>query len=83
MSEETQRLFEERLARYQATIALELTDRMVVAGAGSNSFAETYAGYTHQEIMYEDNKWIKAMSKFAEDFPEVDLLRVSKRVWPP
>lgn len=83
MSEETQRLFEERLARYQATIALELTDRMVVAGAGSNSFAETYAGYTHQEIMYEDNKWIKAMSKFAEDFPEVDLLRVSKRVWAP
>jgi hypothetical protein len=43
MSDEMERLFEERLARYQAAIALEPTDRMIVAGSGSNYFAEIYA----------------------------------------
>ena len=80
MSDEIQQLFEERLARYQATIALEPTDRMIVAETGSNYFAEVYAGYTRQEIMYDINKWIAAESKFAEDFPEIDLLR-SGRIW--
>jgi uroporphyrinogen-III decarboxylase len=82
MSEEIQQLFEERLARYQATIALEPTDRMMVAGTGSNYFGEVYAGYTRQEIMYDINKWIAAESKFAEDFPEIDLLRTG-RIWAP
>lgn len=45
-----QKLFDERLARYQATIALEPTDRMVVGGTGSNYFAETYAGYNLQGL---------------------------------
>ena len=84
VSEEMQRLFEERLARYQATIALEPTDRMVVGGAGTNYFAEVYAGYSLQEIMYDGNKWMAAMSKFAADFPEVDVLQYTvKKVWPP
>jgi len=82
MSEEIQQLFEERLARYQATIALEPTDRMMVAGTGSNYFGEVYAGYTRQEIMYDINKWIAAESKFVEDFPEIDLLRTG-RIWAP
>jgi uroporphyrinogen-III decarboxylase len=82
MSEEIQQLFEERLARYQATIALEPTDRMVVAGTGSNYFAEVYAGHTRQEVMYDMNKWIEAESKFAEDFPQIDLLRAG-RIWAP
>jgi hypothetical protein len=82
MSEEMRRLYEERLARYQATIALEPTDRMIVAGAGSNFFAEVYAGYTQQEIKYDMNKWIAAECKFAEDFPEIDLLRAG-RIWGP
>ena len=82
MSEEIQQLFEERLARYQATIALEPADRMIVAGTGSNYFGEVYAGYTRQEIMYDINKWIAAESKFAEDFPEIDLLRTG-RIWAP
>lgn len=82
MSDEIQQKFEERLARYQATIALEPTDRMIVGGTGSNYFAEVYAGYTRQEIMYDINKWMAAESKFAEDFPEIDLLR-SGRIWAP
>jgi hypothetical protein len=36
MSEAMPDLFNERLARYQAAIALEPTDRMVVGGTGSN-----------------------------------------------
>jgi hypothetical protein len=52
------------LARYQATIALEPTDRMIVAGTDANYFAETYAGYSRQEIMYDINKWRAAESKF-------------------
>jgi hypothetical protein len=79
MPDEIERLFEERLARYQAAIALEPTDRMLVAGTGSNNFAEIYAGYSRQEIMYDMNKWMAAESKFAEDFPQIDLLRAGRR----
>ena len=50
MSDGMEQLFEERLARYQATIALEPADRMIVGGTGSNNFAEIYAGYSRQEI---------------------------------
>lgn len=82
MSETTQQLFEERLARYQSTIALEPTDRTVIAGTGSNYLAEVYAGYTRQETMYDINKLIAAESKFAEDFPQIDLLRTG-RIWAP
>jgi uroporphyrinogen-III decarboxylase len=82
MSDEIEQLFEERLARYQATIALEPTDRMMVAGTGSNNLAEIYAGYSRQEIMYDINKWMAAESKFAEDFPQIDLLRAG-RIWGP
>ena len=82
MSDDMQQLFDERLARYQAAIALEPTDRMIVAGSGANYFAETYAGYSRQEIMYDINKWKAAESKFAEDFPQIDLLRAG-RVWAP
>ncbi len=82
MSDDMKLLFDERLARYQATIALEPTDRMIVAGSGSNYFAEIYAGYSRQEIMYDVSKWIAAESKFVEDFPQIDLLRAG-RIWGP
>jgi hypothetical protein len=82
MAAEPEQLFEERLARYQATIALEPTDRMMVAGTGANNFAEIYAGYSRQEIMYDINKWMAAESKFAEDFPQIDILRAG-RIWGP
>jgi len=82
MSDDIKKLFDERLARYQATIALEPTDRMVVAGTGSNYFAEIYAGYSRQEIMYDMSKWTAAESKFVEDFPQIDLLRAG-RIWGP
>ena len=82
MSEEKESLFEERLARYQATISLEPTDRMPIGATVSNYFAEIYAGYSNQEIMYDSDKWVDTQIKFADDFPDVDVLRAGK-IWAP
>ena len=81
MSKQTKELFEERLKRYQATIALEVPDRIPIS-AGSNYFAEVYAGFDGQEFIYDSNTWIEADKKFVRDFPEVDNLR-SGRFWGP
>lgn len=81
MSEEIKKLFEERLGRYQAAIALEPTDRIPIA-TGSNTFAETYSGNTNQETVYDPEKWLMAEEKFIRDFPEIDVLR-NNRFWAP
>jgi hypothetical protein len=81
MTEETKKLFDERLGRYQAAIALEPTDRIPIA-AGSNYFAEVYSGNTHQETIYDSEKWLQAELAFCRDFPDVDVLR-NNRVWGP
>ncbi len=77
MSEETKKLFEERLGRYQAAIALAPHDRIPIA-TGSNYFAEVYSGNTKQDTIYDMDKWLQAEVKFCEDFPEVDVLRDSR-----
>lgn len=81
MSEETKRLFDERLGRYQAAIALEPTDRIPIA-AGTNYLAEVYSGNTNQETIYDPEKWLQAELVFCREFPEVDVLR-NNRVWGP
>lgn len=81
MSENVKKLFEERLKRYQAAIALAPTDRIPIA-PGTNYFAEVYSGFNHQEYMYDATKWIEADRRFIEDFPETDVLRTT-RVWGP
>ncbi len=81
MSEEIKKLYEKRLKRYQAAIALEATDRIPIS-AGSNYFAEVYSGKTNQEFMYDNKNWMTADKKFTEDFPEVDSYR-SGRFWAP
>lgn len=68
------KLFDQRLARYQAAIALEPVDRVPLA-TGSNSFSEAYGGATKQEIIYDPEKWLASDIKFATDFPTVDVLR--------
>ena len=75
------RLFDERLGRYQAAIALEPIDRMPIA-PGSNSFAETYSGHTFQQIVYEGEAWNEAVRDFLRDFPQVDVVR-PLRIWGP
>ncbi|NSW84287.1 MAG: uroporphyrinogen decarboxylase [Syntrophothermus sp.] len=81
MSDEVRELFNERLKRYQAAIALAPTDRIPIA-PGTNYFAEVYSGFTNQEYMYDASKWIEADRKFIQDFPETDVLRTT-RVWGP
>lgn len=81
MSLEMQKLYDERLGRYQATIALEPTDRIPIA-SGSCYLAEVYSGATNQEIIYDPDKWLQAEMAFITDFPEIDALR-DNRVWAP
>ncbi|QDR82286.1 uroporphyrinogen decarboxylase family protein [Sporomusa termitida] len=81
MSLEMQKLYDERLGRYQATIALEPTDRIPIA-SGSCYLAEVYSGATNQEIIYDPDKWLQAEMAFIKDFPEIDTLR-DNRVWAP
>lgn len=79
--EEARTLFDRRLGRYQAAIALEPVDRMPIA-CGSNYFAEVYSGNTHQTTLYDPEKWLEAEKLFARDFPEIDVLR-DNRVYGP
>ncbi|MDR1044204.1 MAG: uroporphyrinogen decarboxylase [Candidatus Adiutrix sp.] len=75
------KLYEQRLARYQAAIALEPVDR-VPLGTGSSYFAEIYAGNTKQEVVYDLEKWLASEIKFCQDFPAVDVLR-DNRIYAP
>ncbi len=75
------RIYEERLGRYQAAIALEPIDRIPIA-TGSNYFAEIYSGNNNQETIYDSEKWLKAEEAFIKAFPEVDVLR-NNRFWAP
>ncbi len=79
MTEDVKVLFEERLKRYQAAIALEIPDRIPIS-AGSNYLAEVYAGYNHQQFIYDPKIWMESDKKFVQDFPEIDNLR-SGRFW--
>ena len=81
MSDAIKKLFEERLKRYQAALSLEMPDRVPIS-AGSNYFAEVYAGHSNQEFIYNSNAWLEADKQFVRDFPEVDNLR-SGRFWGP
>ncbi|MGC8495510.1 MAG: uroporphyrinogen decarboxylase family protein [Syntrophobacteraceae bacterium] len=80
-STETKTLFEKRLGRYQAAIALQPTDRIPIA-TGSNYFAEVYSGNTMQETIYDPQKWLEAEETFVSDFPEIDVLR-DNRIYGP
>jgi uroporphyrinogen-III decarboxylase len=75
------KLFDERLGRYQAAIALEPTDRIPIA-TGTNVYAEIYSGNTKQETLYNPDKWLQAELAFARDFPEFDVLR-NNRIYGP
>lgn len=81
MNEEIRKTYNERLARYQAAIALEIPDRVPIS-SGSNYFAEVYAGNSKQQFVYDSNQWLESDREFVNDFPEVDNLR-SGRFWGP
>lgn len=75
------KLYDERLGRYQAAMALEKTDRVPIT-TGSNYFSEVYSGCTNQEIVYDSQKWLQAEMAFIRDYPETDALR-NNRIWGP
>lgn len=79
--EEAKQLFDERLGRYQAAIAMEPLDRMAIA-CGSNYFAEVHSGNTHQTTLYDPEKWLAAEKIFVRDFPEIDVLRDNRMYGP-
>jgi hypothetical protein len=81
MNDDVKKLFDERLGRYQAAIALEPTDRMPIA-AGTNYFSEVYSGNNKQITIYDPERWLKAEVAFIRDFPEVDVLR-NNRIYGP
>jgi uroporphyrinogen-III decarboxylase len=81
MKDEMKELFERRLGRYQAAIALEPVDRVPLA-TGSNYFAEVYTGNSKQETIYDPEKWLSAELQFARDFPAIDVLR-NNRIYGP
>ncbi len=70
-------LYDQRLGRYQAAIALEPTDRIPIA-AGSNYFAEVYAGCSKQEFVYDTDQWLAADEAFVRDFPATDAYRTGR-----
>lgn len=81
MNDEVKKLFDARLGRYQAAIALEPTDRMPIA-TGTNYFAEVYSGNNKQITIYDPERWLEAEVAFIRDFPEVDVLR-NNRIYGP
>ncbi len=81
MAKDLLQLYDERLGRYQAAMALEPVDRIPIA-TGSNSFSENYAGTNKQEVIYDPQKWLEGEFQFCRDFPEVDVLR-NNRFWGP
>ena len=72
--EDLKKLYEKRLGRYQAAIALEPIDRMPIA-TGSNYFAEVFSGNTKQTTVYDPEKWLAAEVAFINAFPEIDVLQ--------
>jgi len=81
VTDNLQQLFDQRLGRYQGAITFGAIDRVPI-GVGSNTYAETYAGTTKQEVVYDPQQWLNGEIKFCQDFPEVDVLRNNK-FWSP
>ena len=82
-SSEMQELYNQRLGRYQAAIAMEPTDRVPLAFA-TNYFAEKASGYTYQQIMYDPQIWAQMEVDFAKKYPELDSIRTNQawaHVW--
>jgi len=81
MSEEIKRLFNQRLGRYQAAIAMEPTDRVPTAFQ-TLYFAIKNSGYNYQQIMYDPEIWLKVKLDFSRKYPEVDIFRINL-LWAP
>ena len=81
MTEDMKTLFDQRLGRYQAAIALEPTDRVPIA-FNTTYFAEEISGHNLQQIMYDPEVWAAVEIGFCKKYPEVDTFRTNT-LWAP
>ena len=81
MTTDMKELYNQRLGRYMAAIALEPTDRVPIA-FNTTYYAEKSSGYTYQQIMYDPQIWAKVELDFAKKYPEVDTFRTNLQ-WSP
>ena len=81
MTDEIKELYNQRLGRYQAAIALEPTDRVPIA-LNTAYFAIKNSGYSYQQIMYDPEIWLKVKLDFSKQYPEVDTFRINI-LWSP
>ncbi|WP_213951769.1 uroporphyrinogen decarboxylase family protein [Tepidanaerobacter syntrophicus] len=81
MTKEIQELFNQRLGRVQAAMALEPVDRVPIT-FNTTYYAEKSSGYTYQQIMYDPAIWTKVELDFAKKYPEIDTFRTNL-TWAP
>jgi len=67
MSEEMERLYDERLERYVTAMQNEKPDRVPIRPFAAE-FAAKYAGYTNQEVTHDIEKAFAAVRKCAAEF---------------
>ena len=71
MSNEVKELYNQRLGRFQAAIAMEPLDRIPLT-MNANYVAEKTSGYTFQQLMYDPHAWAQSAFNFAKLYPELD-----------
>ncbi len=80
MTNKIKELFNQRLGRYQAAIALEPTDRIPIS-CSFNGFAKK-TGISYQQLMYEPQLWNQLGIDFVKENPELDTFHPSFQ-WAP
>jgi Uroporphyrinogen-III decarboxylase len=72
MTIDAKSLYNERLGRYQASMALLPTDR-VPLGISTIVPAYLYDGLNYQDTCYRPSRVLESCRKFYADFPEIDM----------
>jgi hypothetical protein len=65
-------LYDERVGRYQSSMALLPTDRVPI-GIGTIVPALTYTGLNYQQVCYDPAALLDSCRAFYRDFPEIDI----------
>lgn len=60
-------MYEEKLRRLEDCADLKSVDRVPI-GVAELYFPAKYAGFTYQDMYYDNEKYTRAAVKFAEDF---------------
>lgn len=79
MSDGKNGLYEEKLKRYITAMDVGKPDKVPIR-LNPSEFVAKYAGLTHQEIYYEQNKNMGSVDKFLDDF-DIDALLAPPSLW--